>query len=82
VEQERIVAGSDARLRLRFRGRKVHLVLGGRGAVAVTLNGQKRGTVRVTGDRLYTLVSRSRAGDSLLELAFTPRVSAYAFTFG
>jgi len=82
VEEERIVAGREARLRLRFRGRKVHLVLGGRGAVAVTLNGQKRGTVRVSGDRLYTLVSRPQAAEGLLELAFTPRVSAYAFTFG
>jgi cytochrome c biogenesis protein CcdA/thiol-disulfide isomerase/thioredoxin len=82
VEGERIIAGRDARLRLHFRGRKVHLVLGGRGIVAVVLNGQKRGTIRVKGDRLYTLSSQPQAMDGVLELAFTPRVRAYAFTFG
>ena len=33
-------------------------------------------------DRLYTLVDRSKLGDHLLELHFTPGVAAYAFTFG
>jgi cytochrome c biogenesis protein CcdA/thiol-disulfide isomerase/thioredoxin len=82
VESERIVAGRDARLRLHFHARKVYLVLGGHGAVGVTLNGRVRGTIRVNGDRLYTLVARNRARDGLLELSFTPETTAYAFTFG
>jgi cytochrome c biogenesis protein CcdA/thiol-disulfide isomerase/thioredoxin len=82
VQNERIVAGKNARLRLHFRARSVHLVLTGRGVVRVKLNGVGRGAVRVTGDRLYTLVTQPRAADGLLELAFTPRLAAYAFTFG
>jgi cytochrome c biogenesis protein CcdA/thiol-disulfide isomerase/thioredoxin len=82
VESERIVAGEHARLRLHFRARSVHLVLGGHGSVGVTLNGRRRGTIRVDGDRLYTLVVQRPAQDGLLELAFTPNLSAYAFTFG
>ena len=57
-------------------------MLGGKGAVAVIVDGRARGLVRVNGDRLYTLVSSRRIKDGLLELAFTPRVQAYAFTFG
>jgi hypothetical protein len=60
----------------------VHLVLGGHGSVAVRLNGKVERTVRIDGNRLYTLVTQSRAQDGLLELRFTPGLSAYAFTFG
>jgi cytochrome c biogenesis protein CcdA/thiol-disulfide isomerase/thioredoxin len=81
VEGERIVAGQDARLRLHFGARKVHLVLTGRGSIAVRLNGKKEATVRVTVDKLYTLVSQDRARAGLLELRFTPGLAAYAFTF-
>jgi len=82
VENERIVAGKHARLRLHFHARSVHLVLAGHGTVGVTLNGANRGAVRVAGDRLYTLVSQPSARDGLLELSFTPGLSSYAFTFG
>ncbi len=82
VESERIVAGDGARLRLHFHARSVHLVLGGKGLVAVTVDGSAKGAVRVTGDRLYTLTSTPKIHDGLLELAFTPGVEAYAFTFG
>ena len=81
VEGERIVADKDARLRLRFQARKVHLVLGGHGTVDVTVDGLRKGTTRVDGDRLYTLVSNDRTRKGLLELRFTPGLSAYAFTF-
>jgi cytochrome c biogenesis protein CcdA/thiol-disulfide isomerase/thioredoxin len=82
VEGERIVAGKNARLRLYFRARKVHLVLTGRGSVDVTLNGGQRKTIQVERDELYTLLSQERSRYGLLELSFTPRVAAYAFTFG
>ena len=54
VEEERIVAGEDARLRLRFIGSKVFLVLGtegGRETVEVTVDGARVGTVQVTAGR-------------------------------
>jgi cytochrome c biogenesis protein CcdA/thiol-disulfide isomerase/thioredoxin len=82
VEGERILAGHNARLRLHFHARSVHLVLGGRGTVRVKLNGKGLRPVDVTADRLYTLVTQKRARDGLLELSFTPGLSAYAFTFG
>jgi len=81
VEGERIVAGKGARLRLHFGARKVHLVLTGRGSVAVRLNGKKEPTIQVDADKLYTLVSQNRARAGLLELRLTPGLAAYAFTF-
>jgi cytochrome c biogenesis protein CcdA/thiol-disulfide isomerase/thioredoxin len=83
VEGERIVAsGIGANLRLRFQARDVHLVLGGRGVVEVRLDGRRRRSVRVRGDRLYTLLRLPEPRDGLLELRFSPDVEAYAFTFG
>ncbi len=82
VEPERIVAGRDASLRLRFRARSVHLVLGGRGVVGVRVDGSPVRRLRVDEDRLYTLVAGSKLRDRLLELRVTPGLSAYAFTFG
>ena len=82
VGSERIVAGDGARIRLHYRARNVHLVLGGRGLVGVFVNGGARGAIRVDGDRLYTLASSRRIRDGVLELSFTPGVEAYAFTFG
>jgi len=82
VEAERIVAGPDARLRLAYRARDVHLVLTGRGTVEVRLDGRRTRSVRVTGDRLYTLVRGGSDASHELELRFTRGLSAYAFTFG
>jgi cytochrome c biogenesis protein CcdA/thiol-disulfide isomerase/thioredoxin len=82
VLQERALTGAGAKLRVRFHAAKVFLVLGGKGKVNVLLDGKKLRTVRVDGDRLYTLVDSPHTLDSLLELRFTPGISAYAFTFG
>jgi cytochrome c biogenesis protein CcdA/thiol-disulfide isomerase/thioredoxin len=82
VQVQRIVAGQDARLKLRYYARKVYLVLGGTGTVRVLVDGHPHGVVHVTSDRLYTLVDRSSIDDAVLELRFSPGVSAYSFTFG
>jgi cytochrome c biogenesis protein CcdA/thiol-disulfide isomerase/thioredoxin len=83
VEPERIVAGRGARLRLQFVASEVNLVLGGRGSVEVFLDGSRRGVVQIGGEpRLYNLLRLSRLTEGLLELQFTPGLSAYAFTFG
>ncbi len=82
VEGERAVAGRDAKLRLRYRARNVYLVLTGRGAVSVLVDGKPERTIHVTGDRLYTLVERPQIGEHLLELRFAPGAAGYAFTFG
>lgn len=82
VEEQRLVAGLGARLRLHFQAQVVHLVLGGQGLVEVFLDGQKQDTVQVDGSRLYTLLELPRVQVAQLELRFAPGVSAYAFTFG
>ena len=86
VEEERIVAGQDARLRLHFKGGDVFLVLGTAGeqeTAEVTLDGERVGTVAVTQDDLYTLARISGANDEhVLDLRLSPGTEAYAFTFG
>jgi cytochrome c biogenesis protein CcdA/thiol-disulfide isomerase/thioredoxin len=82
VAPEDIVAGLEARLRLGFTARKVHLVLGGHGSVGVFVDGQLKRTVRVDGSRLYTLLRMPSLRSGLLELRFSPGVRGYAFTFG
>ena len=82
VENERAIARSGARLRLDYRARNVYLVLTGTGSVRVLVDGRPERTVRVSGDRLYTLVEGKQIGDHVLELRFSPGVAAYAFTFG
>jgi cytochrome c biogenesis protein CcdA/thiol-disulfide isomerase/thioredoxin len=83
VEDERIVAGNGARLRLRFTARQINLVLGGRGAVEVFVDGRRHATLQVAGEpRLYTLVELPELSEGLLELRFSRGLAAYAFTFG
>jgi cytochrome c biogenesis protein CcdA/thiol-disulfide isomerase/thioredoxin len=82
VLEERAVSGPGARLRVHFQASKVYLVLGGHGNVKVLVNGRAQRTVRVDGDRLYTLVDSPHEMDAQLELQFTRDISAYAFTFG
>jgi hypothetical protein len=82
VEGERIVSGTDARLRLRFHAKDVFLVLGGKGSVRVVVDGREEKTVPVDEHKLYTLRQAAGVVDGLLELRFTPGIQAYAFTFG
>jgi cytochrome c biogenesis protein CcdA/thiol-disulfide isomerase/thioredoxin len=86
VEDERIVAGEDARLRLHFKGSHVFLVLGTAGdeeTVEVTLDGERVGTATVTQDDLYTLARiPGEKRNHFLDLSFSPGTEAYAFTFG
>ena len=83
VERQRIVAGHGAQLRLRFFAQNVYLVLGGRGRLEVLVDGKPARTIRIGGiSRLYTLLRYRAEREGLLELRFTPGISAYAFTFG
>jgi cytochrome c biogenesis protein CcdA/thiol-disulfide isomerase/thioredoxin len=83
IEESRAIAGRDARLRLSFQARDIYLVLAGGGRVDVLVDGRRVRVVPVSGTpRLYTLVRFSALTRGLLELRFTPRLEAYAFTFG
>jgi cytochrome c biogenesis protein CcdA/thiol-disulfide isomerase/thioredoxin len=86
VEEERIVAGEDARLRLHFKGGDVFLVLGTSSeqeTAEVTLDGERVGTVSVTQDDIYTLARiPGENNEHVLDLRLSPGTEAYAFTFG
>jgi cytochrome c biogenesis protein CcdA/thiol-disulfide isomerase/thioredoxin len=82
IEQQRAVAGAGARLELHFLAQNVFLVLSGKGAVRVRVNGSYIRSVRVDANRLYTLLRLPQLTDATLELMLTRGVSAYAFTFG
>jgi cytochrome c biogenesis protein CcdA/thiol-disulfide isomerase/thioredoxin len=85
IDKESAEAVRDAAIDARVRGKSVYLVLGSRapGAkVDVIVDGGHERTVRVRGQRLYTLVKRPRAGQHQIELRFDPGVTGYAFTFG
>ena len=86
-------AVENASISLRFRARRVFLVLGGPGSVAIGLDGEpiepseagadvENGAVAVDEQRLYRLVDLEAAGEHTLTLRFDPGVSGYAFTFG
>jgi cytochrome c biogenesis protein CcdA/thiol-disulfide isomerase/thioredoxin len=82
LQDQRIVAGAGARLRLHYLAKHVYLVLGGKGNVGVYVDGRPAGTVKVGAYRLYTIHSSASLQNGLLELRFAPGVQAYAFTFG
>ena len=82
VRGEDARAGLGARIVFRVRGRKVFLVAGGRGSIGVYVNGRNTRTVRVDGDRLYTMAAFPRLGVKLLDLRLSPGLTAYSFTFG
>jgi cytochrome c biogenesis protein CcdA/thiol-disulfide isomerase/thioredoxin len=86
IEADRAIAAArGSRIELRFAARKVFLVLGskvGPRQVMVTVDGTARRPVRVSGHRLYEIVSLPRPGVHLLSLEFEPGTEAYAFTFG
>jgi cytochrome c biogenesis protein CcdA/thiol-disulfide isomerase/thioredoxin len=75
-------AGRRATLRLHFQAHDVYIVLGGSGTVTASVNGAPIAPIRVSGDRLYTVLGSRTLRDATLELRFTPGVRAYSFTFG
>jgi cytochrome c biogenesis protein CcdA/thiol-disulfide isomerase/thioredoxin len=83
VEPSRIVADTNARLRLRFQARDIYLVLAGSGRVRTFVDGRAGRTVVVSGTpRLYTIARFPKVRRGLLELRFSRGLEGYAFTFG
>ena len=74
----------QVKLRLLFSAQDVYTVLAGHGQLAVSVDGRLVKTIPVSGlSRLYTVLSYPKERENhLLELHFTPGVSAYSFTFG
>src|SRR5437764_14613442 len=66
VEQQRILAGPGARLRLHFIAKNVYLVAGGTGTIRVLVDGKPMLTLRVGGiSRLYTLLEYQETREAL-----------------
>ena len=82
VGPERATAIRDSHLALHFHAKNVYIVLGGRGTVRASIGGRVVKTIPVTAQRLYTVRASQRTADETVDLAFTPGVQAYSFTFG
>ena len=97
TDRERSTAVRDASLDVRFRAKKVFLVMSSAGGrprtVDVLIDGRpakagsagedvKGSSVTVTDERLYRLVRLPEAGEHRLSLRFEEGVAGYAFTFG
>jgi cytochrome c biogenesis protein CcdA/thiol-disulfide isomerase/thioredoxin len=86
IGNQQALAGPGATIEASVMARNVYIVLsppaGGRGQVAVSVNGHPTRTLEVTQQRLYTVASF--ASDSLhtIALRFSPGTSGYSFTFG
>ncbi len=97
VRNEYVTAGRDFAIQLRFRARRVFLVLGGAGGTRVgqvlldgvpiprSLAGADVGAdgrVRIVEHRLYQLADLGRSRTGTLTVRLPPGTTAYAFTFG
>jgi cytochrome c biogenesis protein CcdA/thiol-disulfide isomerase/thioredoxin len=82
LNDESATAVRDATLTGRVVGKDVYLVLGGRGAVQVLIDGKLEKTVDVTSQKLYHLFTAPQVEKHTLVLKFAPGISGYAFTFG
>jgi cytochrome c biogenesis protein CcdA/thiol-disulfide isomerase/thioredoxin len=83
VGPDDILAGSDASLRINVRASDVYLVLAGSGTVTATLSGKPLATQQVAGvPTLYTIFSGQTVRHGIVQLDFSPGLSAYDFTFG
>ena len=75
--------GGAARLRLRYQGRQVNLVVSGEGDITYTAGGGEKRTIRVSGvPNSIELVSTQDTQEGALELEAGEGLSLYSFTFG
>ncbi len=83
VGREESTAGPGATIELNFSAKDVYLVLGGQGTVDVRTGGRLVRRLTVVGvPRLYQLVGPGPYQQAVLDLAVSPGVAAYDFTFG
>jgi thiol-disulfide isomerase/thioredoxin len=83
ADPETLTSGPGAQLELSCQATNVYLVLGGQGTVTVRVNGQPSSVLTVAGPpKLYTVLSQPADQRRTIDLALTPGVQAYDFTFG
>jgi cytochrome c biogenesis protein CcdA/thiol-disulfide isomerase/thioredoxin len=83
-QQARALAG--ATIDAEVQAKNVYIVLsppaGGRGRVAVSVDGHATTTLAVTGQRLYAVASFANDSIHEIRLRFSPGTGGYSFTFG
>jgi cytochrome c biogenesis protein CcdA/thiol-disulfide isomerase/thioredoxin len=83
VEPEDIRAGPGAGLRFNITASNVYLVLAGTGSVSAGFDGKPLPSLHVSGvPTLYPVLTGDQPRNGVLQLAFSPGIRAYAFTFG
>ena len=82
VGGESITAKQKAGIRLNYLADDIYLDVGGTGTIKATVDG-KTTSYRVSGaPNIYTLLSGKSQKSGTLEVALSPGLSAYSFTFG
>jgi len=93
ISEEFSASSAGSRLRLRFQGERVYLVIrpleGQPQSLQVSVDGKpytggevRAGALNLDSDRLYQVVDSPGKSGGLLELDFSGTVQIYAFTFG
>jgi thiol-disulfide isomerase/thioredoxin len=82
-QAQEATAGARAELELSFHARYVYLVLGGHGALGVSVDGRHSKTIDINGvPKLYPRYQAGSAQNGSLLLHAAPGVEVYDFTFG
>ncbi len=79
---ESITARSAAAIRLNFKASDVYLDIGGTGTITATVNGRTTKYPVSGAPNIYRLVTGDEERRAVLEVALSPGLTAYSFTFG
>ena len=79
---ESITAGKQATIRLKYFAADVYLDVGGTGSMTATVNGRKTEYSISGAPNIYQLVTGDRTQRGTLDVALSPGLTAYSFTFG
>jgi cytochrome c biogenesis protein CcdA/thiol-disulfide isomerase/thioredoxin len=86
VDSQHAVAGSDARLWLRYTAPRIYLVAspprGNAVRIGIVIDSRRMPGIRIGRDDLYQLAHLAAAGPHLVELSVPPGTELYSFTFG
>ena len=82
ADDESITAKSDAAIRLNFDASDVYLDIGGVGTITATVNGKTTRYPVSGAPNIYRLVGGEDEQRTTLDVALSPGLTAYSFTFG
>lgn len=72
----------EARIRLKYHGQEVRMVLAGEGSVSAVVDGETVQLDVAGTPRSYELLDTDVAGEGVIEVTVPAGVEAYSFTFG